>query len=112
MSVFTIRLRGTTYFGKPAGTRSTTYECSDEQTGDYSEAILYYDMVEETGGLFSWLFGARTTRVIKTGYVTPASERSIDESFMGAPLYDPIRHRQAMQRSPLPAGTYAFYRAR
>lgn len=109
MAIFQCRLRGTTYFGKPAGSGGDTFDVSSDADEDHPEQILYYDMVEETGGLFTWLFGARTTRVIKTGYVSRSTISALDD-VLG--LHDPVRHRQQMERSPLPPGTYALYRAK
>ena len=107
MAEFIVKMRGTTYFGKAAGTGGDEYDCSTLATDELSEEIRYWDMTEKTGGFFASLFGLRSGGKIKIGYVSKNTYNSMDE--LGIVLFKP-NDAPTMERKP--AASYALYRAK
>ena len=105
MAEFIVKMRGTTYFGKPAGTGGDEIECSDVPVSDLTEEIRFYDMTKVSGGFFS-LFGKRGGE-IKIGYISKASYNAIDE--LGIVLFKP---EDAPKMKTKAAASYALYRAK
>ena len=106
MAEFIVKMRGTTYFGKPAGSGGDEIECSTVPGGDLSEEIRYWDLTQATGGFFSSLFGKRSGE-IKRGYISQTSFNSLDE--LGIVMFKPTD--EATMKSK-PAASYALYRAK
>jgi len=100
-------MRGTTYFGKAAGSGGEDYDCSDIPTGDLTEEIRFWDMTEKTGGFFASLFGLRSGGKIKVGYISNATYEALDS--LAVVLFKP-NDQPTMKNKP--AATYALYRAK
>ena len=107
MAEFKVKMRGTTYFGKAAGTGGDEYDCSTLATDKLSEEIRYWDMTEKTGGFFASLFGMRSGGKIKTGYISKSTYNDLDG--LGIVLFKPNDEPTMKQK---PAASYALYRAK
>lgn len=95
---FKLVLKGTTYFNQAAGTGGEEFEASERPEGDLTEKVLYVHVTA------NW-FGFKSKEV-KEGYVSPSAVDACET--LGIVYYDPMRHRQEIQR--LGAGAYALYR--